>query len=248
MIKLNIYSSKGVKKGTTSLPKEFMVGENMKLLAQALRVYEDRRHPGLAKTKTRAEVDISKRKIYRQKGTGYARHGAKSAPIFVGGGIAHGPKGVKRVLQIPQKMAKMALRVAFLLKAKEGKLAFVDGLSGLKKTKEGVDLINKIRKSCGDLRKDSKITFAISKKNWESVKALRNIENLETVAYESLNAYKVYFGGLLLVDREVFGADKPAVRQARKNSSDAGDKISTRTQKTKTLTQKTKRVSKKLKK
>src|SRR3989344_5966768 len=98
MLKVNLYDSAGKKKEGLSLPKEFEVKPNFRLLAQAYHVYEDRTHLGLAKAKTRGEVRISTKKIYKQKGTGGARHGAKSAPIFVGGGVAHGPKGIKRKL------------------------------------------------------------------------------------------------------------------------------------------------------
>ena len=110
---------------------------NKILLTQAIRVYTARRHPGLSKVKTRGEVIASTRKIYRQKGTGQARHGAISAPIFVGGGVAHGPKGVKRQLSLPKKMRRKALSIALSVKAKEGNLLVVEGISKLKKNKRG---------------------------------------------------------------------------------------------------------------
>ena len=91
MLKTKTYSLKGTKLKETSLPKEFGQKENLPLLAQAVRVYEERSHIGFAKTKTRAEVNRTTKKVYKQKGTGGARHGARSAPIYVGGGTAHGP-------------------------------------------------------------------------------------------------------------------------------------------------------------
>ena len=76
-----------------TLPKEIFDAKiNNPLMAQAVRVYLANQRRGTLKTKSRGEVAISTRKIYRQKGTGRARHGAASAPIFVGGGIAFGPK------------------------------------------------------------------------------------------------------------------------------------------------------------
>src|SRR3990170_7427665 len=129
MIKLTIYSAKGTRKGSTNLPKSFIEKENLALLSQAVRVYEDRKHPGLSKVKTRGEVTASTRKIYRQKGTGGARHGAISAPIFVGGGIAHGPKGVKRILSLPKKMRKKALISSLNWKLKDSELFVIDGFT-----------------------------------------------------------------------------------------------------------------------
>lgn len=133
MIKLNVYSQNGTKKTSINMPKDLIEKENRTLLAQAIRVYESGKHPGLSKVKTRGEVRASKRKIYRQKGTGQARHGAKSAPIFVGGGKAHGPKGVKRVLSLPRKMRQKALKIALSMKAGEKRLVVIDGVGSLKK-------------------------------------------------------------------------------------------------------------------
>ena len=98
MSKVNAFSAKGIKQAEVSLPKQFAEKENLSLLSQAIHIYRDRAHIGLAKTKTRGEVARTTKKWYRQKGTGGARHGARSAPIFVGGGTAHGPKLARREL------------------------------------------------------------------------------------------------------------------------------------------------------
>jgi len=201
MIKLTIYSAKGTRKGSTNLPKSFIEKENLALLSQAVRVYEDRKHPGLSKVKTRGEVSASTRKIYRQKGTGGARHGAISAPIFVGGGVAHGPKGVKRKLSLPKKIKEKALGVALSLKASEGQLLVVDGLSNLKKTKEVNNLINKIAEKEG-IKGTFKFIFALSDKNKEVEKVVRNIEKINVLPFRNLNAHQVYLGGILIVDKE----------------------------------------------
>lgn len=203
MSKLNVYSAKGIKKQAINFPKRFVEKENMALLSQAIRVYEARRHPGLSKTKTRGEVTASTRKIWRQKGTGRARHGALSAPIFVGGGTAHGPKGLKRRLTLPKKMKKKALNVALSLKAKSGDLLVVDGVSSLKKTKEAQNLVNKILTS---QKKKGKVTFLLSEKGFLAVRAIRNLSDVEAVPFQNLNAYQVFFGGVLLLDREVLTA------------------------------------------
>jgi large subunit ribosomal protein L4 len=81
---------------------------------------------GTHKTKTRGEVRMTKAKAYRQKGTGRARHGAKSAPIFVGGGIAHGPRPHKYTKSMPKKMRRQAIRCALSALARDEQLVFVD--------------------------------------------------------------------------------------------------------------------------
>lgn len=200
-MKATVFSAKGVKTGQMTLPKEFAEKPNMILLAQAIRVYTENGHLGLVKTKTRAEVNRTKRKLYRQKGTGGARHGAKSAPIFVGGGVAHGPRPIRRVLFLPSKMKKKALASAFSLKAKKEEVVGVSGIEKIVKTKEAQFLTDKIKK---EIKGFHKLTFALSQKNLGSVRFLRNLKNVEAVPYKDLNAYMVYFSGALVIDKDVF--------------------------------------------
>ena len=121
-MKINVFDHQGKKKSAWEL-SEKLGSVNSVLLAQALRIYESNSHQKTSRVKTRGEVNGSTRKIYRQKGTGNARHGARYAPIFVGGGIAHGPKGVRAdMLILPKKMRRKALASAILLKAQNDEL------------------------------------------------------------------------------------------------------------------------------
>lgn len=207
MASVNLYSSKGVYKGGKTLPKNLIDNVNMKLLAQSVRVYRDNKHFGLSKVKSRGEVSLSTRKIYRQKGTGYARHGAKSAPIFVGGGIAHGPKGLKRNLKLNKKMRKSALISAFSLKAKNKEISVIDGLSLLKKTKEAAALIDKIS-SKEKLDNNVKMTVYLSDKNIKLVKIFRNLKSTNVDLYRNLNAEKLLFSRFVLIDSDCFAKEK----------------------------------------
>ncbi len=208
MSKLQVYSAKGIKKPVVSLPKNMQANINMPLLSQALRVYEDRQHPGLSKVKTRSEVSLSTRKVWRQKGTGRARHGARSAPIFVGGGIAHGPKGVKRKLSLPKKMRQKALAVALTHKASEGKVILVDNFSDLKKTKEAVQLLTSIREKEKEIGKNSRFTVCLSPENIQAKLAFRNIKEVEIILFDQLNAHNVYFSAVLLIDSQAIKPKK----------------------------------------
>lgn len=208
MSKANVYSAKGIKGPAITLPKNFREKENKILLAQAIRVCEDRLHPGLSKVKRRGEVVASTRKIWRQKGTGRARHGARSAPIFVGGGKAHGPTGLKRQLTLPKKMRQKALNVALSMKAKNGRVIVVDNISSLKKTKEAQSLIDRIISKEKKVGKDQRLTFVLADGNSEARLVLRNIEGVEVKAYKNLNAYQVFFGGVLIFDKDIIGVKK----------------------------------------
>ena len=218
MSKANVYSAKGVKLSSINLPKEYSGKESLLLLAQAIRVYEAKKHPGLSKVKTRGEVSLTTRKWYRQKGTGRARHGAQSAPIFVGGGIAHGPKGVKRGLSLPKKMRQKALYVALSIKAKNGELVAVSGLDTLKKTKEANKLIDILLTK--EKKERNKITFVLTQESKKATLALRNIKEVKVVDYQNLNAYQVYFGGFLVLDKTALSQGKSSKKESKSTSKE----------------------------
>ena len=107
-----------------TLPKGlFDVKVSPALLAQAVRVYLANQRRAHAKTKTRAEVAKTTAKMYKQKGTGRARHGSYAAPVFVGGGISHGPDGRQNQhKEMPRKMRRLAMLGALTEKAKDKKV------------------------------------------------------------------------------------------------------------------------------
>ncbi len=197
-MKVNVYNETGKKLEAVNLPDSFATSENVPLLAQAMRVFENRMHPGNSRVKTRSEINASTRKIYKQKGTGGARHGAKSAPIFVGGGIAHGPTGNKRVLELPLKMRKKALQIALGVKIKEASLVLVENIEKLSKTKEAQTLTYAIAKSLE--LKNPRFTVVLANGNNESVRILRNLERVSVLSYKNLSAYNVFLGGTILLD------------------------------------------------
>lgn len=215
MIKINLYNFEGKKKEELNLPKELDVTPNVKLLSQAIHVYEDRAHFGLNRAKTRGEVAISTRKIYRQKGTGGARHGARSAPIFVGGGAAHGPKGIKRILHLSASQRKRALVYALNYKASDSMVVMVDGVDKIKKTKEAAKLIKAIVTDCKWLGKN--MLFVLSEKNSGLYKSFRNIKGLKVEVVKNLNAYRVFLANGVVMDREILEQKSLATGKTEKN-------------------------------
>lgn len=213
-MKVNLYSPKLKTPGAFTLPKFFEGKVNTDLLAQAIHVYRDRSHAGNSKVKTRAEVALTKAKWFKQKGTGHARHGAQSAPIFVGGGVTHGPKGIKRVLELPKRMKRRALESSFIAKANEGNVVVVSDLSVIKKTKEAQALVDSIISS--DKVKVNKVTFAVSPKNIKVYTYLKNLENVSFERFGDLNAFKVYFSGKLVIDADNFEKEKVKTKKETK--------------------------------
>jgi large subunit ribosomal protein L4 len=201
MIKVNAYTVKGEKSGKTDLPYE-VKKVNLDLLAQAMRVYEDKTHPGTSMVKTRGMQTRSTKKIYRQKGTGGARHGARSAPIFVGGGVAHGPKGVKRILTLPKKLRQKALLSALLLKSERNEVIVVSKLGDIKKTKQASELLKKISSNMDGVESFDGFLFAFSKANNKVTQFLRNLEKVSFTPFVNLNARHVLTARVLILDKE----------------------------------------------
>ncbi|MBI2330037.1 50S ribosomal protein L4 [Candidatus Daviesbacteria bacterium] len=191
-----VYSLAGRETGTLDLPKEiFGQKVNKALLAQAIRVYATNQKSLTGSTKTRGEVEGSTAKIFRQKGTGRARHGAIRAPIFIGGGIALGPKPRQVRLDLPKKMKKGALITALSAKAANKKVV---GLSGIDKasgkTKEIAKLMEKLKIKSG--------VIVIGAKTDNLTRAVRNIPGIDALSVNSLNAYEVIKHDMLILTKE----------------------------------------------
>ncbi len=215
-MKIQRFTAKGTKTEDISLPKELGGKVNLPLLAQSLYVYEERAHVGLRKTKTRSEVNRTTKKVYKQKGTGGARHGSRRAPIFVGGGVALGPRPVKRVKSLSNDIKNKSKFMAFSLKAEEKQMVFVSGISKLDKTKSARQLVDALEKTTSAKR----FTFVLSEKSKESVKALRNLANVDYVFYKDSNALDIYRGGMIVMDDEIFET-KGEVEKVEKVKSDS---------------------------
>lgn len=189
----NVIDIKGKVIESLDLPAEIFAAKvNTKLIAQAVRVYLANQRAGSASTKTRGEVIGSTRKIYKQKGTGRARHGAAKAPIFVHGGIAHGPKPKDFSLSLTKNMRKKALFAALTSKLQGGEIRIVTGFDKVEaKTKimSGV-----IRSILGDT-KAKKVLLVLDtdgeNKNQNIIRAGRNLPGVEYTAADRLNAYEV---------------------------------------------------------
>jgi large subunit ribosomal protein L4 len=181
-----------------TLPKEiFGVKVNESLMAQAVRVYLSNQRKAQAKTKSRSEVRGSRRKIWRQKGTGRARHGDRFAPIFVGGGRAHGPTGEQNYkLKMSKKMKKQALFSALTSQLKAGNVLVVKGLAKTEpKAKPMAALLHKL---CDD--KKSTLVLPSAIKN--VIRATNNLEKTRLAQASLLNAYEVLNGGKLVLMAE----------------------------------------------
>lgn len=180
-----VFSLDGKESGTLDLPKElFDAKVNKVLLTQAVRVYTSNLKSHFSNTKTRSEVKGSTRKIYKQKGTGGARHGAKSAPIFVGGGIALGPKFRKVVLELPKKMKKVALTSALTSKLIEGE---VFGIKGLEKVSGKTAQIREFLQKIGKRQ----VLFILDGKDENVSRAVGNLTGVDMLMADQVNILEI---------------------------------------------------------
>lgn len=201
---IDIFNTRGEKTSKMKLPKEvFCVEASPQLIAQAVRVYLTNQRKAGAKTKTRGEVSGSGKKIWRQKGTGRARHGDRYAPIFVGGGIAHGPEGIVKRLTMPKKMRRRALFGTLSDKIKEKKLLVVEGLNKIKpKTKEMAEIMKRLKLKSKNDKVKFKILLILEKEQKNALRAARNIAEIETAYFNQLNCYQVVNNQLIVFSKE----------------------------------------------
>jgi large subunit ribosomal protein L4 len=164
--------------------KIFSIDPNKNVIQSVIDWQLSRFKSRTAKTKQRNEVTGSTAKIYAQKGTGGARHSSRKAPIFVGGGVAHGPKGsVYKIKKINKKIKKIGLAHALSQKYKSNSLFVVEDFKKeIEKTKLFNQFLekNKLKNSLIILDKSSKIKI---------IKSARNIPNLKIIEQEGVNIY-----------------------------------------------------------
>lgn len=202
-LSVGLFNILGRSAGTLELPKEiFGVKVNENLLAQAVRVYLFNQRQGTSSTKTRGEVHGSTKKIWQQKGTGRARHGSRKAPIFRHGGIVSGPKPQDHSLNLSKKMKRSALFSALTQKLKSNEIKTITGLEKIEpKTKKMVALIEKL----GVNKKNRNVLLVIPNKvkDFENIyRAVRNIEGVQALSANTLNAYQVLDNNLMILMKQ----------------------------------------------
>jgi len=155
------------------------------------------RRQGIHSTKTRGEVAYSGRKILPQKGTGNARHGDRGAPIFVGGGVAHGPKPRDYYYPLPKKVRRLALKMALSSKAQEKAISLVDQIpiGDVPKTKKAVEFLR------AQGLEGKKVLVILPEKDEVIYKSFRNLPYAKVLPVEGLNVYDILWADHLIITR-----------------------------------------------
>jgi large subunit ribosomal protein L4 len=177
-----IYSIKGKKVGEVELRSDiFEAPVSVPLMHQALVRQLANARQGTHKTKSRGEINRTKAKFYRQKGTGRARHGSRNAPVFVGGGIAHGPRPRDYAKKMPRKMRHAALRSALSAKVADEQIVIVDDLE-MKEPKTKV-----MAQALTKLKLGRKVLILLPERNETVEKSVRNMPQVKALRASYLN-------------------------------------------------------------
>jgi len=164
------------------------------ILQRMVRYQLSKRQAGTHSTQNRDDVSVTTKKLYKQKGTGGARHGSRNAPIFVGGGVAHGPHPHSHAHALPKKVRAMAMKHALSSKVKDEALIVLDGFDG-EKTK---DLVAQLKA----LGISNALFIDGAEVNEKFAKAARNIPNIDVLPLAGLNVYDVLRRKTLVLSRE----------------------------------------------
>lgn len=198
------YTVDGTEAGTVEISKELSsYVPNQTLLAQYIRVYLANQREGNASSKTRAEVAGTTKKIYKQKGTGGARHGSQKAPIYKGGGVVGGPKPAEYRLQLSKKQRQGTLLSALAFQIHQGGVGVVESeiVTFTPKTKAIVTFLEKSKLS------NTKVLFVLpDAKAIGLIKSIRNIPQTSITHMGSLNAHEILQAQNILVVAEAFEA------------------------------------------
>ena len=185
-MKLDVTTLEGNTAGSVDLNEAiFGLEPRADLLARCVRWQLAKRQAGTHAVKNRSDVDRTTRKVYKQKGTGSARHGAASAPQFRGGGRAFGPQVRSHAHGLPKKVRALALRHALSSKAKDASLIVVDEVTLPEpKTKALVERFGKL-----GLANALIIGGAEIETNFQ--RAARNIPNVDVLPVQGINVYDI---------------------------------------------------------
>lgn len=189
-----VFSTNGTEKGTITLNDDvFKTEVSEGAIYYAVNNELANRRVGTACTKTRAEVNYSNTKPFKQKGTGNAREGDKKSPVRVGGGTIFGPKPRDYSYTMPKKMKRLAMKSLLSLGVAEDRLVVVEDFTSTGKTKDVAAVVK-------NFMKDEKRTVIILKDDDKMVRrAAKNIPYVRVLSFDKLSAKELLYGRKILV-------------------------------------------------
>ena len=197
MASLEVRDQSGKKVGEQELdPAIFDVQVNVPLMHQVVTAGMAAQRAGTHSTKTRAEVSGGGRKPWRQKGTGRSRHGSNRSPLWVGGGVSHGPKPRDYEKRIPKKMKRLALRGALTDRAREGRILIVEGLTfEAPSTKEALGVLE-------GLEAEGLVLIVLPAPDEAVQKSFRNLSHVRIAFSGNLGTHEVLYADWIVFTKD----------------------------------------------
>jgi len=201
-MKLDVIKLDGGKGGSIELPDAIFGIEEIRgdILQRVVTWQLAKRRSGNHKVQVRNEVSRTSKKMYKQKGTGGARHGSRRAAQFVGGARAHGPVVRSHAFDLPKKVRALALRHALSSKARDGSLIIVDNVS-IKDAKTAA-----LRETLGKIGVTHALVIAGAEVDNNFKLAARNIPNVDVLPNAGLNVYDVLRRRTLVLTKDAVAA------------------------------------------
>ena len=189
-------------------PAVFGIEPHVSVMAQVVTAQLAARRAGTQSTKTRAEVSGGGAKPWRQKGTGRARAGSNRSPIWVGGGVALGPKPRKYNQRTPKKMVKLALRSALSDRAADGKVIVVDAwdFGDTPSTKAA-------KAALATLGTQGRVLVVLGRDDAVAARSFRNLHEVQLIVVGELNAYDVLVNDYIVFTQATLPTSAPAATE-----------------------------------
>jgi len=190
-----LYGLDGSERGVAALPDELFGQQvNEHLIWLSVKRYLGNQRQGTAKVKTRGEVSGGGRKPWRQKGTGRARAGSNTSPLWPGGGRAFGPKPRDYRTEMPKRQRRLALTSALSLKAGENAISIIEPLAFTEaKTRQMADVLKRLGLH------DKRTLLILDEANEAVVRSCRNLPNLRTTMAHQVNPHDLLDCDVLLL-------------------------------------------------
>lgn len=199
MASMNLYNQGGENVGQVELMSDILDSAiNEDVVHQVVTMQLANKRVGTASTKRRDEVSGSGKKLFRQKGTGFARAGSKRSPVRIGGGSAFGPKPRDYGFKVPKKVKRLAIKSALADKFQSENVIVIDNINfDSPKTKQMATILFKL-----GISSDLKTLIVLNEKDQNVLYSARNIPRLNVCVWNTINTYDLIWHDKLIITQK----------------------------------------------
>lgn len=199
-MKINIFDNQGKTAESVDFDFDKSISElDSNILTQYVRIFQTNQRQGTVKTKDKSEVRGGGKKPWKQKGTGRARAGSSRSPLWVGGGVTHGPNPKSWSIKALKRIKRQALQLAFIEKLNDDKAKVYSISDELKySTKTASSLLN-------SLKAEGKV-LVLQSNTPEIYKSFRNLQSAKVISVDEVSAYEILESDVIVMDKNSFSS------------------------------------------